>query len=307
LKKIGFMFPGQGSQLVGMGKDFYDQYSWAEKIYNDAGILLGFDLADVSFNGPEEKLRQTRFTQPALYVHSMVVATALKEKNIVPDVVAGHSLGEFSALACAGAFTLEEGLRLVKERADLMQKAGELSPGSMAAIIGMSCEDVEDICREASKRGIVQPANINSPQQIVISGSREGIEEAIKIAEKRGAKRVIELPVSGAFHSPLMSYASESFGSVLEKTNFSKARIPVYANVTASPVRECDEIRSLLHKQLLNPVRWLESVQNMIRDGVSIFIEVGAGKVLSGLVKRIDRDVTTFQCSTVEDVEKIKF
>jgi [acyl-carrier-protein] S-malonyltransferase len=259
---------------------------------------------DISFNGPAEKLKQTRFTQPALFVHSFILATLLEHRGIVAYAAAGHSVGEFSALAYGRAYSFEEGLKLVNERARLMNEAGKKQPGSMAAVIGLTPEEVMTLCIEAQETGIVQPANYNSPQQIVISGSKEGVEKAAELARKRGARKVVELSVSGAFHSPLMSSAVEDFGKMLDTVNIQMVRIPVYANVTAVTVSNSSEIRSLLHHQLTHSVRWVEIVQNMVKDKITKFIEVGPGKVLSGLVKRICPEVETLQCGTVDELEK---
>lgn len=301
--KIGFLFPGQGSQIVGMGKDFFDRFADAKTYYEKAEDVLGFDLAGVSFDGPEEKLKQTRFTQPALYVHSYAIARLLRDKAVIASAAAGHSLGEFSALAYGNTFSFEEGLELVRERANLMQEAGEKKPGSMAAVIGLEPEQVLNLCMEVQEEGIVQPANYNSPEQVVISGSKEGVEAAMALAKERGARRVLPLPVSGAFHSPLMASAVVSFGKKLKEMNIRKPEIPVYANVTAKAVSNSGEIRTLLHHQLTHSVRWIETIQNMVKDGVTRFIEVGAGKVLSGLVRRIDKDVSLMQCGTVDEFD----
>jgi len=302
--KIGFLFPGQGSQLVGMGSDFYESVPEARDIYTEASDVLGFDIADISFNGPEEKLKQTQFTQPALYVHSYAVQLLLKKKGVIPDAAAGHSLGEFSAHACAEAFSFRQGLELVKERGRLMQSAGEVKPGTMAAIIGLEAEAVMALCMDAADSGIVQPANYNAPGQIVVSGSIEGVAKAVELAKERGAKRAIQLPVSGAFHSPLMADVVEGFGEKLRSMQIKMVNIPVYANVTAYPVSSAEEIKSLLHNQLTHSVRWVETINNMIKDGVTEFIEVGSGKVLSGLVRRISRDVSVSQCGTIKDFDK---
>jgi [acyl-carrier-protein] S-malonyltransferase len=305
MSKTAFLFPGQGSQMVGMGKDFSDHYDSVKERYNQANEILGLNLAEISFQGPEEKLKQTQHTQPALYVHSLVIASLLEEKGIMADAAAGHSLGEFSALAYANAFSFEEGLKLVQERARLMQQAGTEAPGSMAAIIGLEKGQITDLTQEARPKGIVQAANFNSPQQVVISGSREGVQAAMDLAREKGAKRVVELPVSGAFHSPLMESVSDRFGQVLARTEISELRLPVYANVTALPVSYQTEIRSLLHQQLTHPVQWVETITNMVNDGITTFIEVGSGKVLSGLVKRIHGDAEILQCGTVEQFETL--
>ena len=298
-----FLFPGQASQYVGMGKDLCERYPLAKEIYEHAGEILGFDIKEVCFNGPDDQLKQTRITQPAIFVHSCIVNRIFGERNFYPDLVAGHSLGEYSALVAAGSLTFEDGLKAVKRRGELMQQAGEKQPGTMAAIIGLTGEEVVEICQTASKAGIVQPANFNSPTQVAISGSVEGVEKAMAIARQRGAKKVVPLVVSGAFHSPLMESAQKELKSVLQSLPFKNAAIPVYANVTANPVTEADQIRELLFKQLTFPVRWVETIQNMISKGVSEFYEVGPGKVLSGLVKRIDRKIKTIPIGTVEEIE----
>jgi [acyl-carrier-protein] S-malonyltransferase len=281
---VAFVFPGQGSQYVGMAKDFYQASDESRAFIDHADAVLGLSLSTICFEGPEDELRQTRNTQPAIFLHSVVVARMLR--TIRPDMLAGHSLGEYSALVVAGAIEFDDALRLVRLRGELMQRAGEEQRGTMAAVVGLAADVVEDLCREASTTGVVQPANFNSPGQIVISGSVEGVRKAMEVAKARGAKLVKELVVSGAFHSPLMESARNGLREGLNRTSIRDAAIPVYANVTAEPVTKASDIRELLYRQLTNPVRWEQSAQNMARDGATTFLEVGPGKVLQGLVKR---------------------
>jgi len=268
-----------------MGKDLFAEFPVAKELYQRADDVLGFSLSKVCFEGPEAELKQTKNTQPAIFLHSMAVWALLRPTDA--SMVAGHSLGEYSALVAAGALTLENALTLVRLRGELMQKAGEENAGTMAAIVGLDTKTVGEICCTAWKEGVVQAANFNSPGQIVISGSVSGVRKAMELGKVRGAKLVKELVVSGAFHSPLMQSAKDGLKAALDAMNIRDAAIPVYANVSARPVRKADEIRESLFEQVTSPVRWEETIQHMSDDGVTNFVEIGPGKVLQGLVKRI--------------------
>ncbi len=300
--KIAFLFPGQASQKVGMGFDLYHDTDLGKKYFNLANDIMGLDLRDIIFNGPDEVLRQTKFTQPAIYLVSVILGKLLLQKNIVPFATAGHSLGEYSALAISGAFSFEIGLKLVKLRAESMQNAGEIINGTMAAIIGLDKDTLEKICRQSNEKGIVVPANFNAPGQIVISGEVEAVNYAMNQAKKAGARKVIELNVSGAFHSPLMSYAKEALTDKLNSIEISDTNIPIYSNVTAKPVTNSADIRENLVQQLNNTVLWQDTILNMIQDGVINFVEVGPGRVLQGLTKRIDRNIKSSGIEINNDV-----
>ncbi|OGG49600.1 MAG: [acyl-carrier-protein] S-malonyltransferase [Candidatus Handelsmanbacteria bacterium RIFCSPLOWO2_12_FULL_64_10] len=287
--KLAFLFPGQASQFVGMGKALYAASASARRLYDRANERLDFDLQRVSFEGPEEALRQTAVTQPAVFVHSVAAFEALRERGISPSVVAGHSVGEVAALYAAGVFGFEEGLNLVAARGRAMEEAGKARPGAMAAVIGLSEGQVAALCAETP--GEVAPANFNSPEQVVISGDAEAVRSAMRSAEARGAKRVVELAVSGAFHSALMAPAVEALRPTLDRTPFSPAKLPVVCNVTAGPETDPGTLKALFLKQLTSPVLWAKSVQRIAGDGVREMIEVGPGGVLKGLVRRIDREV----------------
>ncbi len=289
MSKTAYIFPGQGSQFKGMGKDLFESSEKAKAMFLQANEILGFDISAIMFEGTDEDLKQTKVTQPAVYIHSVITVSLLNEFK--PDMVAGHSLGEFSALTAAGVFGFEDGLKMVLVRALAMQKACELVPSTMAAVLGYASEaQVEDIC--ASVQGeIVVAANYNAPGQLVISGSVAGVDVASEQLKAAGVRRVIKLPVGGAFHSPLMEPAREELAKVIEQTAFRNPVCPVYQNVTATAVTDAGEIKANLLKQLTAPVRWTQSVQQMIADGATKFIEFGPGAVLTGLVKKIDASV----------------
>lgn len=283
-----FIFPGQGSQFIGMGKNLYDENEQAKLLFDEANEVLGFLISDVMFFGTAEELKQTNVTQPAVFLHSVIAFKT--EANIQPDMVAGHSLGEFSALVANGCLSFTDALQLVSIRAKAMQKACEINPSTMAAILGLDDKKVEEICADIINE-VVVPANYNCPGQIVISGSVKGIEEACTLLKQAGAKRALVLPVGGAFHSPLMQPAKEELAEAIENTLFNKPFCPVYQNVVAKAVTDPAEIKSNLIAQLTGPVRWTQTIQEMIADGATHFTECGPGKVLQGLVSKINREV----------------
>jgi [acyl-carrier-protein] S-malonyltransferase len=285
-----YIFPGQGAQFVGMGLDLFESSTLAQEYFNKANEILGFSITDIMFKGTDEALKQTKVTQPAIFLHSVILAKILGEK-FQPEMVAGHSLGEFSALVAAGVLTFEDGLKLVSARALAMQKACEIQPSTMAAVLGLDDQIVVDTCAEID--GIVVAANFNCPGQLVISGAVPAVEKACEVLKEKGAKRALILPVGGAFHSPLMEPAGEELAKAIENTTFHKPICPIYQNVTANAVTNPDEIKKNLITQLTAPVRWTQSVQQMITDGATEFIEVGPGNVLQGLVKKIDRNTQT--------------
>jgi [acyl-carrier-protein] S-malonyltransferase len=285
-----YIFPGQGAQFSGMGLDLYENSPLAQELFEKANDILGFHITDIMFEGSAEDLKETKVTQPAIFLHSVILAKTLGD-TFKPDMVAGHSLGEFSALVAAGALTFEDGLKLVSQRAQAMQKACELQPSTMAAVLGLEDAIVEKIC--TTIEGVVVAANYNCPGQLVISGDVEAIIRACEALKEAGARRALVLPVGGAFHSPLMEPAREELAAAIENTTFSKPKCPIYQNVTASAITNENDIKANLISQLTAPVRWTQSVQQMIEDGASHFTEVGPGKVLQGLVRKIHREAET--------------
>lgn len=278
-----FIFPGQGAQFVGMGKDLYQNATLAKELFEQANDILGFSITDIMFNGTAEDLKQTKVTQPAIFLHSVILSKTIE--NFQPDMVAGHSLGELSALVANGTLSFEDGLKLVSRRAIAMQGACETTPGTMAAILGLEDSVVEQGCSEV--QGVVVPANYNCPGQLVISGEVNAINEACELLKEKGARRALVLPVGGAFHSPLMEPAREELAAAIEQTNFSEPICPVYQNVSTTAVSNPEEIKKNLIAQLTAPVKWTQSVQQMVADGAHNFTEVGPGKVLQGLVRKI--------------------
>ena len=290
MSKHAYVFPGQGAQFVGMGKDLYDNFPKAKELFDQANEILGFNITDIIFNGTDEDLKQTKVTQPAVFLHSVIRAICLGD-DFKPEMVAGHSLGEFSALVAAGVLSFEDGLRLVSKRALAMQAACELQPSTMAAVLGLEDEKVVEVLKSITNE-VVVAANFNCPGQLVISGSIAGVEQACEALKNAGAKRALPLKVGGAFHSPLMEPAREELAKAIEETNFSSPKCPIYQNVVAHAVTEPQEIKKNLIAQLTAPVRWTECVRAMISDGATLFTEVGPGTVLQGLVKKIDSSVS---------------
>ncbi len=284
-----YVFPGQGAQVSGMGKDLYENSPLAKELFDKANEILGFNITDIMFEGSADDLKQTKVTQPAIFLHSVILAKTLEEFK--PEMVAGHSLGEFSALVANGAMNFEDGLKLVSQRAIAMQKACEQEPSTMAAIVGLEDAIVEEVC--ASIDDVVVPANYNCPGQLVISGSISGIDKACELLTEKGAKRALKLPVGGAFHSPLMEPAREELAAAIKATTFNKPICAVYQNVNAKPVTDPETIKENLIAQLTAPVKWTQTAQNMIADGATLFTEIGPGKVLQGLIKKVDRQAQT--------------
>jgi len=294
-----YVFPGQGAQYVGMGKDLFDNSTIAKDLFKKANNILKFKITDIMFNGTEEDLKQTKVTQPAIFLHSVILAKAMKEE-FKPDMVAGHSLGEFSALVATDALNFESGLKLVYQRAMAMQEACEMQESTMAAVLGLKDNEVEDICKSITDE-IVVPANYNCPGQIVISGSIAGIDKAIEKLKEAGAKRAMKLNVGGAFHSPLMEPAKEKLSEAIKSTKFKSPICPVYQNVYAQAVTNPDIIKENLISQLTSPVRWTQTMQNMLANGMNEYIEVGPGKVLQGLLRKVDRRIDAFSAELIQE------
>jgi len=302
--KIAFVFPGQGAQAIGMGKDAFDSYEVSRSVFHQADEALGFALSDIIFNGPNDELKQTANTQPALLTVSVALLEALKGRGLSPDYVAGHSLGEYSALVAAGALSFQDAVRTVRARGEFMEQAVPGGTGAMAAVLGAEREALAELCAAVSAdTGAVELANVNCPGQIVVSGTASGVQAVVERGKEAGAKRVLPLEVSGPFHSSLMKPAAERLAGVLEQAAFADASVPVLANVTAEPVTAASDIRRLLVEQVYSPVLWEDSVRKLIELGVDTFVEIGSGSVLAGLIKKIDRGVNVISINSVQSLE----
>src|SRR5262245_7380417 len=305
MNRLAFLFPGQGSQFVGMGRALWEASPRAEEIYALADEVMGLPLSALSFDGPEERLRETRYTQPAILAHSLAALAYLESEGVRPDFVAGHSLGEFSALVAAGTLGVREAFEVVKVRSDLMYRAGLDEPGAMAAILGLPEDEITQICREIEGEGVVVPANLNGPGQVVISGEVAAVERAMALSTERGAKRAVRLPVSGAFHSPLMKAANAGLAAALDSASYRDARVPVVVNISAEPLSAAAQLRAASKAQLMGAVRWEASMRRLIEEGATAFIEVGPGKVLRGLLKKIDGKAPSSNLEGPEDLEGV--
>jgi [acyl-carrier-protein] S-malonyltransferase len=304
MAKTAFLFPGQGSQYVGMGRELCAKFPAARRVFDQASEVLGFDLAELCFEGPEEELRLTRNTQPALFVKSWAAWSLVKD-SLSADWMAGHSLGEYSALAAAGALGFEDGLRAVRRRGEVMYESGVRRPGAMAAVLGLGAEEVEALCREASRAGVCEPANLNCDGQVVVSGEVAGVERAVELAPASGAKKAVRLNVSGAFHSSLMIDARAELAAFLEGIEIRDARVPVVANVSARPVQRAAEIRASLVEQMTSPVRWGDSMRFLLDSGAREFYEIGAGRVLRGILRSVDRGAECKPLGKPEEIDAV--
>lgn len=303
MNNLAFIFPGQGSQITGMGKDLYSNFKIAKTMYDQADDFFNFSLTKISFEGPDELLKKTTFTQPALYVNSCIISSILNEIDIFPEVVAGHSIGELSALFSAGSITFEKGLRIVKKRSEVMDNAGLKKPGAMAAIIGASQKELDIICNQEE---IVVAANFNSKEQIVISGTIMGVENAIKTGKKLGLKRIFPLKVSGAFHSPLMDDAQLNLKKTIDTIKFENARVPVFQNYNSKPVSKSKYLKENFIKQLTNSVLWYQSINNIIHNNITVFLEIGPSNVLQRLNRRINKNTVNFSINNTSEINNIK-
>lgn len=303
--KVGFIFPGQGSQAVGMGKDLFEKYDSAKKVFETADNALGYKISEICFNGPEEVLKETKNTQPAILTTSLACLEALKsECDITPCATAGHSLGEYGALYTANVLSMEDAIKITGKRAELMNKAANETKGSMAAVIALSEEAINEGLKELQQEGKISVANYNCPGQTVITGEKHLIEKAVTLLKEKGAKRVIELAVSGAFHSELMKGAADKFAEYVKDFDFANGTIPVYENTDAKAVTDGNDLKERVSKQIYSPVHWTETIQNMVNDGVEVFIEIGCGKVLAGLNKKINAEIKTYNVYDIMSLEE---